>query len=314
MEWGIAINLREPVSEIIEKAVVADQGGIDTVWITDYPATRLSPVLASIVAKNTKNCRIGIGLLSPLIYSPSHILQMMTTLIEMYGERFDLLLGPGDRAKLGEIGVGYGDMSTLVERMSDSVTWIRKELSKHKECRIFVGAQGPKMIVASICSDGVLLNYSDPEMIRWAVSLLKERPTEFKIGIFPPSLIGSSKSCNEHRGIKTSASVVALGLSPSIIEKFGLKNDLQPAIKKLKELGLTNDVVEMIDQDILQRFSLCGSIKSNIERLADYQKLGVEMVVYGPPQGASLRSVKQLVYAKKNIRIPYKNSDQYLRG
>jgi len=30
MEWGIAINLREHVSEIIEKAVVADQGGIDS--------------------------------------------------------------------------------------------------------------------------------------------------------------------------------------------------------------------------------------------------------------------------------------------
>ncbi len=80
MEWGIAINLREHVSEIIEKAVVADKGGIDTVWLTDYPATRFSPILSSMIAKNTKNCRIGVGLLSPLIYSSSHILQIMTTL------------------------------------------------------------------------------------------------------------------------------------------------------------------------------------------------------------------------------------------
>ncbi|MBE0525391.1 MAG: LLM class flavin-dependent oxidoreductase, partial [Candidatus Thorarchaeota archaeon] len=167
MEWGIAINLREPTSEIVEKAKVADQGGIDTIWVTDFPATRLSPVLASIIAQNTKNCRIGVGLLSPLIYKPSHILQMMTTLIEMYGERFDLLLGPGDRAKLRDIGVEYGEISTLVERLCDSVTIIREGLEEYNATQVFLGAQGQKMIKASTCSNGVLLNFSDSEMIQW---------------------------------------------------------------------------------------------------------------------------------------------------
>ena len=204
--------------------------------MTDFPATRLSPVLASVVAKNTKNSRIGIGLLSPLIYSPSHIIQMMTTLIETYGERFDLLLGPGDRIKLGEIGVSYGDITTLVTRMNDSVTMIRRGLSEYEECKVFVGAQGSKMIELSTCSDGVLLNYSDSEMIQWAISHLKDKPTGFTIGIFPPSLIGSSKPCDEHIGIKTSAAVVALGLSPSLMRRFGLIEDLQPAILKMKEL------------------------------------------------------------------------------
>ncbi len=185
MEWGIAINLRELVSEIVEKAVAADQGGIDTIWVTDFPATRLSPVLASTIAQNTKNCRIGVGLLSPLIYSPAHILQMMTTLIEMHGERFDLLLGPGDRPKLRDIGVEYGDISTLVERMRDSVTTVREGLKEYDATRVFLGAQGQKMIEASTCSNGVLLNYSDSEMIQWAITTLGKRPQSFKIGVFP---------------------------------------------------------------------------------------------------------------------------------
>lgn len=299
MEWGIAINLRESVSEIIEKAVIADRGGIDTVWITDYPATRLSPILASIVAKNTKNCRIGVGLLSPLIYSSSHILQIMTTLIELHGDRFDLLLGPGDRTKLENIGVDYGEISTLVERMRESVITIREGLAEHNNVRVFLGAQGPSMIQASTSSDGVLLNYSDSQMIQWALSILNKKPNDFKIGVFQPALIGSSKACNEHMGIKISAAVVALGLSPSIRKRFGLKEAIQPAFEKMKELGVIDDVVQMIDQKILDRFSLCGSVETNLERLAIFQEIGVDIVVYGPPQGATLKGVDQLVHAKR---------------
>ncbi|TFG98069.1 LLM class flavin-dependent oxidoreductase, partial [Candidatus Thorarchaeota archaeon] len=288
-------------SEIVEKAKVADQGGIDTIWVTDFPATRLSPVLASIIAQNTKNCRIGVGLLSPLIYKPSHILQMMTTLIEMYGERFDLLLGPGDRAKLRDIGVEYGEISTLVERLCDSVTIIREGLEEYNATQVFLGAQGQKMIKASTCSNGVLLNFSDSEMIQWALTNLGKRPQGFKIGSFPPSLIGSSKMCNEHLGIKTSAAVVALGLSPSILRRFGLKEKLQPAIDKMREYGLTQDLVEMIDQKILDRFSLCGDIEANTNQLESYRQMGVDMLVYGPPQGASLKGVEQLVDAKSRF-------------
>jgi len=299
MEWGVALNLREPVSEIIEKAVVADQGGIDTVWITDYPATRLSPILASEVARNTEHCRIGVGLLSPFIYSSAHILQMMTTLIEMHGNRFDLLLGPGDRTKLSNIGGDYGDISTLVKRMRRAASMIRDGLAEHNDLRIFMGAQGPRMIEASTSSDGVLFNYSDSGMIQWAVSHLGKTSKDFKIGIFPPALIGSSKPCNEHRGIKASAAVVVLGLSPSVRRRFGLNTDIQKAIEKMRGQGSIDDVVQMIDQKILDRFSICGNVETNLERLAIFQEIGVDIVVYGPPQGATLKGVEQLVHAKR---------------
>lgn len=301
MEWGIAINLRESVSEIIEKAVVADMGGIHTVWLTDFPATRFSPALASIVAENTKHCRIGVGLLSPLIYSPSHIVQMMSTLIDTYEMDIDLLLGPGDRMKLGEIGVSYGPISTLVERMTESVIKIREGLSEYKNCRIFMGAQGPKMIEASTCADGVLLNYSDPEMIQWAITRLQNKPENFYIGVFPPSLIGISNPCEEQMSIKTSAAIVALGLSSSIVKKFGLRDRLQPAIDKMKIEGLTDEIVAMMDQEILGRFSLCGSIDLNSKRLEKYEQMEVDMIVFGPPQGASLKGVQRLVEAKSRF-------------
>ncbi len=300
MEWSIAINLREHVSKIIERAKTADRGGIDTIWVTDYPATRYSPALASSIARHTSKCRIGVGLLSPLMYSSAHITQMMDTLIKTHGERFDLLLGPGDRTKLQSIGIDYGDMSTLVTRIRDSAISIRESLTEFN-ARIFMGAQGQKMIEASTCTDGVLLNYSDSEMIQWAISKLDKRSKNFKIGIFPPSLIGISPDCQNEKGINQSAAVVALGLSRSVMKEFGLAEKLRPVVDEMREVGLTNQSVEKIGQEILSRFCLCGSIETNTKRLEKYQQIGVEMVVYGPPQGATLKGVKQIVAAKHAI-------------
>ncbi len=301
MNWGIALNLRDTVSEIVQKAIAADKGRIDTIWVTDFPATRFSPALGAMITENTKHCRIGIGLLSPLIYSPSHIVQIMTTLIDTYGPRFDLLLGPGDRSKLGEIGISYEDSSTIVERIIESVGIIRESLRQYRDCKIFLGAQGPKMVKASKNSDGVLLNYSDLGMIQWAISNIEDRPENFTIGIFPPSLIGSSKSCKDNMSIKASAAVVALGASRSILKKYGLLENLQPIITEVRENGFTEEIVERIDQEVLDRFCLCGSIETSNRRLEEYEEIGVEMVVFGPPQGASLRGVERLVESKKKF-------------
>lgn len=301
MEWGIALNLREPVQETIEKAILVDKGGLDIVWITDYPATRLSPILASAIAQETEHCRIGIGLLSPLIFSPHEIVQYLSTLINLYGNRFDLLIGPGDKIRLKEIGINYGEISTIVQRIIESVVLIREGLSSHKDCRIFIGAQGENMIRESVTAHGVLLNYSDPDMIEWASSLLRQKPKGFKIGIFPPSLIGSSKSCREYMGIKSSAAVVALGLNTSIMNRFALKEKLLPVRREMKKQGMTHEVVEMIDFETLSRFCLCGDDEHIFNRLKAYEKIGVEHIVFGPPQGANLMDVQQLIDARERF-------------
>ena len=301
MEWGIAINLREPVHETIEKAVLADKGGIDTVWITDYPATRISPILASVVAQKTEHCRIGIGLLSPLIFSPSQIIRYLSSLIDLYGDRFDLLIGPGDRTRLKEIGIDYGEISTIAERMAESITTIREGLSDYKDYKIFLGAQGEKMIKKSVAAHGVLFNYSDPVMIQWASSILRKKPNGFKMGIFPPALVGSRKLCKEHVGIMGSAAVVALGLGPSIMKRFELSKELQTARREIKKHGMTNDVIKMIDFNTLSRFFLCGEDEHTFNRLKTYEKLGVEHIVFGPPQGTNLRGVQQLVDTRKRF-------------
>lgn len=299
MEWGIAINLRESVGEVVEKAVLAERGGIDTIWLTDYPAVRLSPLLASAVAQNTKRCRIGVGLLSPLIYSTSQIVRYMRTLIELYGNRFDLLLGPGDKTKLKNIGVDYGDITSLVQRMKTMASEIHQELSEYSECRIFFAAQGSKMLRASTCVDGVLLNYADLDMIQWAITNIHDRMKGFRVGIFPPALISSSTKCDNDISIRTSAAVVALGMNTSLLNHFGLTKYVEPAKLALKREGKLSPIVtDLIEQKILDRFCISGPSEKLCEYLSQLEELGVDIIVFGPPQGATYSGVECINHAR----------------
>ena len=299
MEWGIAINLREPVSEIVEKAIVADTGGLDSVWITDYPATKLSPVLASVVAQKTVKCRIGVGLLSPLIYPPIQIVRFMSSLIRAHGNRFDLLLGPGDKTRLANIGVQYGKGKALVQKMAESLSTVREGLADFKDCRVFFGAQGAKMIEMSRDSDGVFLNYSDPEMVQEAIAALGRTPTGFKIGVFSPTLVGDSVSCDERLGVRSSAAVVALGLSPAMMKRFKIYEGLLPALSLFRERGKVDEsVIQLLDQSIIDRFCVCENLEGVCNRMLQFENLGVTMIVFGPPQGADREGVRQMVHAK----------------
>jgi len=299
-KWGLAINLREPVSEIVEKAVLADSGGIDSIWITDYPAVRISPILASVIAQKTARCRIGVGLLSPLIYSPKQIVQYMSTLIKHYGSRFDLLIGPGDKNRLSDIGVEFGKGSAITNKLAESLVSIREGLADYKNCRILLAAQGAKMIDISRNAEGVLLNYSDPEMIRWAIETLDEIPDAFEIGVFPPTFIGDVGKREDQLSIRTSAGIVALGVSSSTRKRFGLDQMLRPALSLLKERGnIDENVINLIDQTVIDRFCVCETPEGVSSRVLQYRALGVSLVVFGPPLGATLAGVKQLINAKR---------------
>lgn len=300
MRWGVALNVRNRISETLRKADVADHGGIDQVWITDFPSIRYAPVVAAAIAERTTSCRIGVGLVSPLLYSSTHIVQFMSTLADSYGERFDLLLGPGDRHALTSVGVSHS-AKQMVDRITRALAEIKSGLSEagHR-CSVLLGAQGPLMINASLKADGVLLNYSDLEMIDWALNLIKkEVPKDFHLGIFPPTFVGDCKNIESNQGISFSAAMVAIGLSSVVSKSFGIHDQIEVARSVLKERGQIDlVVVKSLGNEILQRFAFCGSS----EQLSNYMKilegLGISSIVFGPPQGIRKRGVDVLIRAK----------------
>ena len=300
MRWGVALNVRDGVSESLRKAEVADQGGIDQVWITDFPAIRYAPAVAAAIAERTNSCRIGVGLVSPLLYSSTQIVQFMSTLADSYGERFDLLLGPGDKHALAGIGVSLSS-KLMVDKTTSALEEIRHGLSEAEHsCSVLLGAQGPIMINASLKADGVLLNYSDLEMTEWALNQIKnDIPDGFQLGLFPPTYVGDCQDIEKNQAISYSASMVAIGLNRVVSDSFGFHDRLEEARILMKERGqIDMEVVKLLGREILQRFAFCGTSEHLCDYVKALEKMGFTSIVFGPPQGIRKNGVEILVKAK----------------
>lgn len=300
MKWGVALNVRDRIEDTLRKAEVADEGGIDQVWVTDFPAIRYAPIVAAAIAERTTSCRIGVGLISPLLYSSSHIVQFMSTLIDSYGNRFDLLIGPGDKHALASVGVSYST-KLMVNKTARALEEIKLGVSEigHR-FTVFLGAQGPFMIKTSLKADGVLLNYSDPEMVEWGIKQIKRTiPSNFQLGVFPPTFVGDCQNIENNPGISSSAAMVAVGLSRVVSETFGLSDRIEAAQKLLKNRGqIDREVVKSLGKEILQRFAFCGTAEQLGVYMKALEELGVSLAVFGPPQGVRKRGVDILVRAK----------------
>jgi 5,10-methylenetetrahydromethanopterin reductase len=294
--------VREKTSKIRNIARIASRDGIETLWIVDFPATRLAPAVASVIAHENEEVRLGIGLVSPFLHRPLQIIRFMKTLVDQFGDRFDLLLGPGDITGLGRIGVKI-DMSTLLDKMMEDIRVIREGLQElDVGSHVLLGAQGPRMVNLSSRTDGVLLNYSDPIMVEWAVKQIGEISEDFQIGVFPPTFISGEKNCDNHRGFHVSAAVVALGLNRRASREFGLDEQIGRARRAAKTKGeIDTEVLEILGKDTLRRFGFCGSIddiRSYVKGIAD---LGVDQIVFGPPVGTDSQQVELLVEGLRQV-------------
>jgi 5,10-methylenetetrahydromethanopterin reductase len=299
---GLAINVREKLDEIRKIARVVSQGGIDTLWIIDFPATRLAPVLASVIAHESEDIHLGIGLVSPFLHRPVQIIRFIKSLVDQFGDRFDLLLGPGDTTMLTKVGVKI-DMSTLLEKIMKDMKLIREGLRDLEiGSRIFLGAQGPGLLKLSSETDGVLLNYSDPAMIEWAVKQIGETSADFQIGVFPPTFLSDGKDCDSHDSFLISAAVVALGLNRMVSQEFGLDESIGPARRVARGKGkIDAEVLEILGKETIKRFGLCGSVddvSGYVKLVAD---LGISQIVFGPPLGTDSRQVELLAEGLRQI-------------
>jgi len=299
MKWGIALNVRDTIAKTVDKSIIADRGGIDQIWVTDFPALRYAPAVAAAVAEKTSDSRIGVGLVSPLLYSSSHIVQFMTTLVKSHGERFDLLLGPGDRHALECVGIVVSSR-TILDRMRQALTEIKTGLTEAElDTRVLVGAQGPSMIEVSLGADGVLLNYTDLEMAKWAVNQLGETIAGFQVGLFPPAYIDSCEEFSDNLSISHSAAMVALGLGKTVAKEFGISKSLQEARSLFKKRGkIDAEVVSALGDDVLKRFGFYGTLDQLREYVRQLKTIGYTNVVFGPPIGLTRKGVENLVSAK----------------
>jgi len=298
IDFAVGLNAYETVEEIVDKCVEAERLGLDYIWIGDSPPHLYCPSVAAAVASRTKKIRIGLGLLSPLLHTPDQISGGIIPLIEAYGDRFEICLGVGDRSQLLRAGV-----DTRLAKVWNYVLKAKRKIARSFRAsgaatKIWLGAQGPKMLAASRSFDGVLMNYASPRMIKWAIDKVKPvARKDFDFGIYAPSYVYRKWSPQAYRLLRVASAVVALGAPRAVLDEFGFSKRLRRA-KKEHESGLRiESVVKHVPAEVVDSFSIytrSSRLRSYLSELGD---LGISHIVFGFPQNLSKITIRDLASA-----------------
>jgi alkanesulfonate monooxygenase SsuD/methylene tetrahydromethanopterin reductase-like flavin-dependent oxidoreductase (luciferase family) len=194
---------RVGVARVVEAITLADDAGIDEVWLGDEGPSGWDPfVVASAALAQTRRVRVAIGIANPVSRHPSVLATASIALDSLAPGRVVLGLGIGGAVPLAPFGL----RSATVASVESCVHMVRAVVTGHRSdaydppdhpivapsLPIYVGARGPRMnTMASSYADGVMLSGIAAEdlneVIRWAHANNKVR-----LSILPVSAPGES--------------------------------------------------------------------------------------------------------------------------
>jgi probable F420-dependent oxidoreductase len=174
-----------PSSRIVELTRLAEANGFTYGWLFDSHVLWMEPYpLLTLMALNTTGMKLGTCVTNPATREPSVTASAFATLNEISGGRMAMGIGRGDSARRV-----LGKPPTTLVRLEAAIAEIRalaagEETNDEQAVRmkwasgalpIYVAAYGPKALrLAGKVGDGVILQFADPDLIKWCLGFVRE--------------------------------------------------------------------------------------------------------------------------------------------
>ena len=292
MIFGLALNVGEGLDEVRKIASLTVGSKITRVWISYSLRGRDPFEAASAVAAANKALRIGIGTLSPYIYTVDEIKNRVVGLVERFGERFDVCLGLGDRKVLEDLGHKISH-SAFLNLLTFILGLIKNDLSR-LGVKIWLGAQGSRTLAVSEYFDGVLLNHCSPDAVRWALEKIGPIKEHKEIGVSAPSYIYKDFEADMFACVRRAALKILLGASRSLARDLDLEAEYQQALSYLRSSSQEGYEAEFVSEDLVKSLTITMHASALPNYLNSMRELGVTEVVFGYPLSVSIAHIEIL--------------------
>lgn len=289
MRVALAISGKRTAREAVQIAQLAEERGLDEVWLTEDYVERGAFAVAGAVLAATRSITVGIGVVNPWTRHPVLTAMEAGALQELAPGRVVLGLGASN-ARWMEHQLGIAFTRPLL-RLRESVEMVRAALDKgvveHEgeagrvraemsfrppgSVPIVLGVKGPRALnLAGEVADGVLLSVlSSPAYVRWAIE---------RIGATLPRGVASyvAVSYDPNRTVArdrirpfTATFLGIHGVHP-ITAMAGLDPEKATAFREGWHGGAPR--VDLVDDDVLDTFTVAGDhddLAAGLHRLAD---------------------------------------------
>jgi 5,10-methylenetetrahydromethanopterin reductase len=314
VEFGIEFVPQYPYWKTTYLAMLAEKMGFHCTWITDHFNNRNPYVSLSMIANYTDKIVLGPGVTNPYLVHPVVTAQAVASLTELAPARVVCGLGVGDRTTLKMLNVAQEKPLSAIR---EAVTIIRSLTSGNSAnvegeifnvsgakfffrpstpVKIFIGAQGPKMLMlAGEIGDGVLINASHPRDIENALKHAKQGTAkagrsfgELAVAAYTSFSIAQ----DQKKAVKAVTPVVAYivaGCPNSILQAHGVSTDAAAKIRDGIARGQWKEAFGQVTPEMVDAFSICGTPDTCMEKIRNLVKLGVTQFVVGSPIGPNVR-------------------------
>lgn len=313
--FSVEVVPKDPLWKIDLLTYIVSSLGFSGVWLSEHPHNRSSFIVASHLLKNICRIWIGLGVVNPYTINPFVIAQLSASLIEIAPGRVRLAIGSGDRTTLESIGI---ERVKPLEKIREAVIIIRKLLSEKKivldkiygrldfnprsNLPLYIGAQGPRMLqLGGEIGDGVLVNYSDVEDLRWAygkVMMGVEKAGRRTEEIDFTAYLTVSLDIDFEKAVKTAipyAAYILCGLPDKIMEKMDIEEEKMVKVREAVQKADWLKLYDLLDVDIVERLVIVGHPRILEEKIREIARIGYNQIVIGAPIGPRiLRTLREI--------------------
>lgn len=302
MEFAFTLKPDMTPAHIVELTKQAERDGFSYGWVFDSHVLWQDPYpLLTLMASNTRRMRLGTCVTNPVVRDPTVTASLLGTLNKISGGRMDVGIGRGDSSRRV-----MGKKPTTLENLEACVKTIR-ELTAGKEIvyeghpiqmpwsdggvpPVWVAGYGPKVLrCAGRIGDGVILQFSDPHLVKWCLGFVREGAQEAgrdfsKIRVMSATAVWVSEDMNSARERVRWFPALVSNHVVDLVSRYKpeeLPPELTAYVRNREgynylhhaEVGSSN--AEFVTDDVVDRFCIVGPTREHIRRLDELRSLGV---------------------------------------
>ena len=340
---GLGLAARGSVTDTAEWARRAEEVGIDSVWVHDSYFERDPITYLTAMAMQTRRIGLGAGALNPYTRHPVVVAMTMSALDDLAPRRVTLALGSGLPLRLSQMAIPYDD---TVGRVSESIDQIRRlwtgqplklndkvpplqpMFQPPHRIPIYIAAyRTPFLDLCGEKADGYLARPAEslPAFEKMHARVLESAAShgrsagDIDFRGYLLCLFDSSRPQALNRAKREPFVIYMMSvLSDISMKRAGFDPALRTDIATAWRAEDYHRAGELIPDELLDAFILCGTVDEVATRATDYHDAGMDVPLLQPilQEEAQINAVLDaaVAYASRGVTTASLSTPPPLRG
>jgi len=302
MQFAFTLKPDMTPTHIAELTRQAEREGFEYGWVFDSHVLWQEPYpLLTLMAMNTQKMHLGTCVTNPVVRDATVTASLLATLNRISGGRMDVGIGRGDSSRrvMGKKPTTLENLEAFVGVIRDlcagrQITYeghpIQMPWADAGVPPVWVAGYGPKALrCAGRIGDGVILQFSDPHLVKWCLGFVKEGAQEAgrdfsKIRVMSATAVWVSDDLKVARERVRWFPALVSNHVVDLVSRYK-PEELPPELTAYiqdrsgynylhhAEVGSSN--AQFVTDEVVDRFCIVGPVTEHVRRLQELRSLGV---------------------------------------